>query len=580
MQGLLIYLNKCRLPLFLLATLSLFQLTGCSPEPERPAGTPSIGEVPGGAELTAEPVTGDWLVRRLQAEPDTLNFITSTDAYSSEIQAEVFETLIIRDPRTLEYAPLLAESWEESDDHLQYTFKIREGVKWHNGEPLTAEDFIFSYNTMMNPAVRSAHLKGYYKDVEGIEKIDEFTIRFTMKEPYALALEKLGALPVVPKSVYGPDIETEEALTSTDFARAFNDHEMNRHPIGTGPYKFQQWKTNSEIVLERDPQWWGYEAGRPAYVDRIIFKISTDSTTALQQLQAGQLDMMNRFEKTQWVRQLDTPRFKEQFNKYEFYTPSYSYIGWNSLKPYFADSRVRRAMTHLVDREKFVEKVLFGLGTVVSSNFFFKSPYSSPEIEPWPYNPAEAVRLLDEAGWVDSNGDGIRDKDGVKFSFTFKLPADSKNGQRIAALLQEELEKIGIEMKIQSLEWATYLQDIQKKDFDCCAMSWSMPWSVDLYQIWHSDSAGEQGSNYVSFKNEEADEIVIALRRTFDEQKRIELCHRFHEIVHEEQPYTFMYASAETMAVDKRFRGVETFPIRPGFIMDEWWVPKAEQRYP
>ncbi len=157
---------------------------------------------------------------------------------------------------------------------------------------------------------------------------------------------------------------------------------------------------------------------------------------------------------------------------------------------------------------------------------------------------------------------------------------DSRNAEKIANLLREELLKQGIRMEFKKLEWATFIQGRASEEFRRVTLQWSMPWSVDLYQLWHSSSAGPNGSNYVSFIHEEADEIIVKLRRTFDEQERIRLCHRFHAIVHEEQPYTFMYCGTELMAVDKRFQDVETFRIRPGYDCTEWWVPKAMVRYP
>lgn len=547
-------------------------LLSCSPAKQgETAGGGSSGqssEEELSAESVQQPVTGDWLVQRLQAEPDTLNPIVGTDAYESLVNGYIHESLVTRDERTLEFKPVLAQSWDESEDHLVYTFYLRKGIKWHNGSPFTAHDVVYSYERIMDPEVLAAHLRGYYQDIEKVEALDDYTVRFTFSRVFHLSFEIAGGITIVCKDAF-------------DDGQNFNEHPVGRSPIGTGAYRFKEWVTGQEIVLERDPNYWGKERiGETAYVDSIIFRITPDATTALQQLRAGQLDMMTRILPIHWVRQLSEPSFTEEYNKFEFYVPSYSYIGWNTTRPFFADKRVRQAMTHLVDREKFVDKVLFGLAKVVSGPFFFQSPYTNPEIEPWPYDPRKAVALLEEAGWVDSDGDGIRDRDGTPFEFTFLIPVASKNAEKIGTLLKEELEKVGIIMDIRRLEWATFISDVQKKDFDAVTMAWSQPWSVDLYQIWHSESAEENGSNYISFKNEEADELIMELRRTFDKQRQIEICHRFHEIVHEEQPYTFMYCGAELMAVDKRFQDVETFRIRPGYDPTEWWAPREMQKYP
>lgn len=559
-----LFLARFYLWMFLLGSSALV-LFSCGADDRSQSRTVSVADE--SIEHTAgEPEYGDWLVMRVQAEPGTLNPITATDAYERIVNSLVYESLTERDFRTLEWKPVLAESWETSPDHLVHTFYLRRDVRWHNGEPFTAKDILYSFERMRDPSVMAAHLRGYYQDVEKLEALDDYTVRFTFSTEYYLSFESAAGLPIVPQSVF-------------DDGQDFNTHPASRSPVGTGPYRFREWRTGQEIVVERNPDYWRKEAGKQGYVDRVVYRIATDPTTALQMLRAGQLDMMTRFQQVQWARQTSSPQFTEKFHKFEFYVPEYSYVGWNSLRPFFADKRCRRAMTHLFDREAFVEKVLYGLGHVVSGNLFFKSPYYDSSIEPWPYDPAEARRLLDEAGWVDSDGDGIRDKDGVRFAFTFTIPAASKNAERIATLLKEELDQVGILMDIERLEWALFIEKIQQKRYDASTMAWSLPWSVDLYQVWHSTSAGPNGSNYVSFIHEEADQIIEELRNTFDEDKRIELCHRFHRIVHEEQPYTFLWCSAELMAVDKRFQDVETFRTRPGYDIREWWVPSTMRKF-
>ncbi len=518
-----------------------------------------------------QPVTGDWLLRSLRTEPGTLNPIVATDFSESLINGgmsgHIYETLIYRDPRTLKFEPLLAESWEESPDHLTYKFHLRQDVRWHNGTPFTASDILYSYERIRDPKVKAAHLRSYYQNVERLEALDDFTVRFTFSKPEYPSFEAAGSIPIVCKSVF-------------DDGQDFNTHPAGRSPVGTGPYKFKSWTTGQEIVLERNPEYWGEAIGRGGHVDRIVFRLAQDPTTALQMLKAGQIDVLTDIRAVQWAKQMSSKSFEEKFNKFKFHTPQYSYIGWNGLRPFFADKRCRRAMTQLFNREEFAEKVLYGLSEVISGGLFFQSPYYDTSIKPWPYDPEAARRLLDEAGWVDHDGDGIRDKDGAKFEFTFSLPVESKDGEKIATLLKEELEKVGIIMHIEKQEWALFIERVHEKNFDATTLRWMSPWSVDLFQIWHSSSAGPGGSNAISYNNPEVDQIAEALRSTFDEEERIKLCHRFHRIVHEEQPYTFLFCDAELMAVDKRFEGAQTFRIRPGYELLEWWVPKALQKYP
>ncbi|MEA3364608.1 MAG: ABC transporter substrate-binding protein, partial [Candidatus Hydrogenedentes bacterium] len=270
-------------------------------------------------------------------------------------------------------------------------------------------------------------------------------------------------------------------------------------------------------------------------------------------------------------------RFEAQFNKFSYYAPSYTWVGWNARKPQFSDKLVRRAMTMLLNREQIADYIYHKLAIVVTGNFFIDSPEYNGDIEPWPFDPPQARKLLEECGWIDTNGDGIRDKHGVDFRFEMLIVNAPIRYEQIATVFQEELKRAGIEMTIRPLEWATFTQSLDARKFDACMLGWSMPPDPDPYQVWHSSQAGS-GSNYVAFNNPEADRIIEDARETFDREKRIQLYRRFHEIVHEEQPYTFLFCPKNLLAVDKRFHGIVMYPFGPD--SEEWWVPKKLQRYP
>ena len=245
-------------------------------------------------------------------------------------------------------------------------------------------------------------------------------------------------------------------------------------------------------------------------------------------------------------------------------------------KPWFKDRRVRQAMTMLIDRKTILDKLLFGLGTIVTGNFYINSPDYNKNIKPYPYDPGKAVKLLEEAGWTDHDGDGIRDKDGIPFSFEFLISAGSKFAEQLATIMQESLKNVGIKMSIRKLEWAVFIQKIQSRDFDACTLGWSLGWESDPYQVWHSSQA-KSGSNFVGFVNPEADRIIEMARREFDPEKRHKLYHRFHKILHIEQPYTFLFTMKALVAVSKRFQNVNVYPM--GLNPREWWVPLKMQRY-
>jgi peptide/nickel transport system substrate-binding protein len=491
------------------------------------------------------------LVWHLGAEPDTLNPLTATDAYSSRINSYIYETLIRRDNETLELIPELAESWTISSDKLLYTFKLRRDVYWQDGEPFNADDVVYSYKTLQDPKVDDPHLKVYYRDIEKVTKIDDYTVQFKYNRPYFLALEFCGGMPILPQHVF-------------DDGTDFNKHPAGRAPVGTGPFIFVRWDTNRAVVLKQNKNYWG----KKPEIDEILFKIIQDQTVALQVLKKGEMDLMG-LRPIQWARQTESEKFNSMFQRLEYYTPSYSYIGWNLRRPYFQDKMVRRALTMLIDREKILEKLYFGLGKIVTGNFYIFGPYYNKNIKPWPYDPEKAKKILDQAGWSDHDGDGIRDKDGVPFAFDFLVTAGARARINFVTIVKEDFKKAGIDVTIRQLEWSTFLKNLHDRDFDATTLGWAMGVEADPFQLWHSTQI-EQGSNYVGFDNKEADKIIERARVEFNKEKRTKMYHRFHEILHEEQPYTFLYCLASLVVVDRRFTNVKAYPL--GIDPREWKI--------
>jgi len=538
-----------------LAAVLLCGVVAACTKPTPPAPT-TASAVP--ETIPGEPTDGDWLITRLSDEPDHLNPLTATSMYAWYIYSQIFDSLLDRDNETLDIIPKVAEEWTISDDHLTYTFKLRKDVLFTDGVPLTANDVKFTFDTVMAPTTDAARLRNYYQDVERCEVVDDYTVRFTCKKPYFKHLGMLGGLPILPKHIYG---EGE-----------FNTHPYNRKPLGSGPYVFEKWETGRQIVLVRNEQYWG----KKPHILKRLYNVITDINAAFQVLERQELDEME-LNPELWVNQAAKPSFEANFNKYQWYQADFSYIGWNMRLPQFKDKMVRRALTMLLDRKTILETIFYGLRRQVSGNFFIDSPEYDSSIEPWPFDPAQAKQLLDTAGWVDSDNDGVRDKDGVALKFELLIRAASPTTEQVATVYQEELKRAGIAMSIRPLEWATFIQSVQDRRFEAMMLGWGgSVVEQDPYQIWHSSQA-EKGSNYVDFRNEEADKIMEKARLEFDEDKRVEMYHRFHAILHEEQPYTFLYCPMTLDAVAKRVYNVKIYP--DGVDRIEWWVPTNLVRY-
>ena len=569
-------------------------LLGCGERSEiESREAPSVGS----ATELGKPVTGDWLLIHMLGDPEQLNPLTSSDGNSSEVLSFIFESLLTRDSRTLELKPYIALSRPEiSSDKLTYTFRIRRDVYFQDGRPLTGEDVLFSVKAIKCPFVNAPFLRVYFNALIDAQLIDPYTIRMTMKEPYFLNESVLGGITLLPRHYYDPEnllknISVRDLIqdpkTLPDEVRRFGDNfnrNYSRAPMGSGPFKFNQWKTGREVELIRDGKYWGdgKEGIDQAYVNRVKFRIINNEDAALVTLKSGSLDFIDRLTPVQHVRGTSSDRFKRQFKKLEYFYPYYSYLGWNNDHPIFSDKRVRQAMTYLTDRKQILKTVMFGLGEVVDSPIYIFRPEYDKTLHSYPYDPGKAMALLKEAGWGDTDRDGILDKviDGTKvpFRFEFKIPSGAAVSKSISLVLQDELKRYGIAASVRELDWTIFLSDVKNHKFDVVLMAWGMQASEpDAYQIWHSSQAANKGSNHISYRNKRVDKILEDYRREFDPQKRIGLYREFQRILSDEQPYTFLFARKYVSAVHRRFEGVEIYPN--GLKPSEWWVPRSRQAY-
>ncbi len=555
----------------LVALACVFLMVDCTRPPargkpqrdERDLAREEAGDVLTSVPAAGDPVDGDYLIRSLNSEPATLNPLTAVDVASGTVTEWIHETLIQRNPKTLDYEPMLAKSWEVSSDHLSYTFHLREDVHWHDGQPFSADDVIYSFERIKDRAVDAAHLRVYYVDVDRYEKIDRYTVRCVYSKPYFLALDVCGTIPLVPRHVYAgaPD---------------FNTHPANRAPVGTGPMKFARWETGRIIELEENPAYWGE---RKLHFRKLVFKVITDSAVALQVFKEGEIDMVG-LTPEQWVRQVHSKRFRRRANRLVFDYPSYSYIGWNLRRAPFDDRRVREALTYLMPREELARTVYHGFARVICSPIFYLTPYYDRTLKCRPFDPAKARSLLEQAGWRDSDQDGWLDRRGEKFRFELLMTGNNAVGEQIATTYKEELARAGIDMAIRRLEWAAFLERVQQWAFDAAMLGWALSVDPDPYQLWHSSQADiKRSSNFIGFKNSEVDRLLELNRRTFDRTRRIELLREFQRIIFREVPYTFLFSSRALVAVDRRISNIHFYAPAPCYDLREWFVPADLQRY-
>jgi peptide/nickel transport system substrate-binding protein len=556
-------------------------------------------------EPQGPPVRGDWMVLHLLADPENLNPLTSSDAGASTVMSRIFPSLLTLDNETLAQRPVIAaELPEVSDDKLTYTFKLRPDATFADGAPVTAEDFLFTLKAIKNRAVLAPHYRNYLASVEGAVAVDDHTLRIDLREPYFRNNLVLGGLSPLPRHYYDPegliaeisvaemdqwdDLAAEHRSRAEKFAKQFNQ-DFHRRPMGAGAFEIRDPEndivTGEKIVLKRRDDFWAPDdpVYGDAWVDRIVFRVINDQEASLVAFKSGDLDVIG-LTPLQYKRpDTDSARFNERAAKHVGMRPAYSYIGWNQERPIFQDPRLRRALGYFVDKDAIIEKVLYGLGMPVESPIYIERVEYNHGLPAHVFDPELGKTLLAEAGWADSDGDGVLDKeiDGERVPLRFEIISNSGNGIRKAVGLTviDEMKRAGIDASFREIDWSIMLSKVKNFDYDAVILGWAMGVTPpDAYQVWHSSQAVAGGSNHVAFKNAEVDEILEDYRTEFDEAKRIEMYNRFQEILHEQQPYTFLFLQKSITSWDRRFAGVTWYPSG-STDQGEWWVPAELQKY-
>jgi len=506
----------------------------------------------------AAPVHGDTIIEASIGEPSNLLPVLASDSASSDINSLVYNGLVRYD-KNLKLEGELAESWDVSEDGLTITFHLRPGVKWHDGTPFTSADVLFTYRLYTDPKTPTAYAEAY-RQVSRAEAPDPLTFRVVYEKPYAPALASWG-LAIHPKHL----LEGVEITKSP----------LSRQPVGTGPYRFVEWKSGEKVVLEANSD---YFEGQP-FIHRVVYRIIPDLSAQFFELQAGGLDLMG-LTPIQYKTQTDTPAFNRQFNKYRYLAFGYTYLGYNLRNPLFQDRRVRQALSYAINKQEIIEGVLLGLGKAATGPYKPDTWFYNPDVMKYPYDPEKARILLAEAGWKDENGDGILEKEGKPFAFTIITNQGNDLRAKTGEIIQRRFKEVGIDVKLRVIEWASFLKEfINPGNFDATILGWSGGPEPDQYNIWHSSKTGPRELNFIHFRNAEVDDLLEQGRRTFNQEERKRIYGRFQEILAEEQPYTFLYVGDALPVVAKRFRGIEPAPagIRYNFI--KWYVPKSEQKY-
>lgn len=502
---------------------------------------------------------GDAIVCASIGEPSNLIPMLASDSASHDISGLIYNGLIKYDT-DLTLTGDLAESWEISADNLSITFHLKKDIIWEDGAPFTAHDVYFGFKTITDPKTPTAY-SGDFMQVKIATVVDSHTFKVTYEKPFAPALSSWGNMVVLPRHLLENKDITKSPLT--------------RKPLGLGQFKLIKWQSGDKLILQSNPD---YFQGKP-YLNNYIYKIIPDISTQFLELQTGSIDMMS-LNPLQYSRQTNTAYFKENYQKYKYPTFVYTYLGFNFKHPPFQDKRVRQAIAYAINKKELIEGILFGLGKVSTGPYVPDTWAYNNNVKKYTYDPVKSKQLLKASGWSDTDNDGILDKKGKSLEFTIITNQGNASRLKTATIIQWRLEMVGIKVNILVLEWSTFINErIDTKRFEAVLLGWGIGLDPDQYDIWHSSRTGEKEFNFISYNNNEVDQLLEQGRRTFDQEKRKDIYYKFQEILAEEVPYIFLYVPYALPIVSKRIKNIKPEPIGISYNLNKWYAPKTLQKH-
>lgn len=514
---------------------------------------------------------GGEFKNNLGQAPTTLNPLTSSDAYASEVQSMIMEGLLTKNPDTREWEPALAKEWTISKDQKVFEFTLRDGVKWHDGKPLTAEDVKFSFDAIMDPKdkYKTAHLKPYYENIKSVEISGPNKIKFTVGTPYFNNFTVAAGLTVVPMHLYkSPSKEQEKVL--------------NRTIVGTGPYMLKEFDRSKRIVLTANPNWWGRTVPSMKGIHNfqtITMRFIQDSTIAIRSIENGEIDFLG-LTPDEYVQKAVGPKWGKTVQKVKAenkQVTGYGFVGFNLTNPMFKSVKVREAMVHLFDRKKLIEKLLFNLSIPATGPLYQQSDYADTSVKALEFDPKLALKKLTEDGWKDTDGDRILDKmiDGKKVKLSFTILEPLPDFVRFLTGFQEDAKKAGVDVQIKVVEWNAFIKLLDERKFEAVRLAWGggdLDW--DPKQIWHSESIANSGSNFVGYNNPKVDKLIDESRLLMDKKARVTKLREVYRTIAADVPYIFLFNNKFRLYANSSRMSKEKDVYMYAIGNEYWWISK------
>ncbi|MCB9334849.1 MAG: hypothetical protein H6586_01755 [Flavobacteriales bacterium] len=543
------------------------------------------------------------VIAHISSNPDGLHPFNDNSGNRTYIFNYTQQTLVKMDLVKLEIVPFLIKSMPEvSEDGLEYTYELKEGIKWNDGTPFTVDDVIFTTKIQLCPLTNNTQVRGNYTSViESVRKHPENPNKFIMraKSLHVSNMEIYVEIYMQQKSYWDPkgvlDNLTFEQISDPNFQASeeltnwfngFNSGDNSYKPeklVGLGPYQITEFVVGSYITLEKKKDWYGDtntdDLAMQNFPDKIIFKIVQDDAASYLAIKNQQIDVSTWLGTTKLIKLQELDYFNDSYYSDFLDQYSYSYIGLNmkpdgvEFKPYFTDKKVRRAIAHLVPVDEIIDVIVQGKAIRQIANISPLKKSYNHDLKLIDFDLEKAKQLLDEAGWKDTDGDNIRDKvvNGEKLQFSFKLSymSGSAATKETALMIKEEMYKAGIDAVPFPMDFTLFYKNAMDHKFDAMMGAWggSAGYS-DPVQLWHTESWANKGSNFTGFGDAESDSLLHLANTSLDETKHINALKALQKKIYDEQPYVFMYSVKRKIAIHKRFDNANMYNEKPGVALN------------
>ena len=509
---------------------------------------------------TSPSTQGGTLIDAMTGEPSTLIYMVAGESASAAVTANIFNKLL-KYNANLDLEGELVERWQISSDSKTITFTLKPNLQWADGKPLTSQDVMFTWQAVTNEKTASPYASDYQL-VKNATAPDPRTFIVTYDQAYAPALDSWAGLQILPKHL----LENQD-LHTTAFARK---------PIGSHFYQLDKWNSGENIKLSKNPKSVLGEANIAQLVTRII----PDNSAQFLELMADNIDSMG-LDPIKYSRIIPSrPELQEKLALYKELGNSYTYMGFNLKHQPFDDLRVRLAINYAIDKQEIIDGVYLGLGINIASPYKPGTRWSNPTLKPYTYDVQKAKTLLKEAGFEDTNGDGILERDGKPFSFEI-LTNQNKEREKSAVLIQRRLREVGIDVQIRAIEWASFISRfIKTGDFDAVILGWGLGLDPDQFNIWHSSQQQPGQFNFIGYQNAKVDRLLELGRVELDPNKRMAIYHEFSRVLFEDSPIIYLSAGYGLTAIHKRVKGIQS-PVPPagvGYDAHQWYIPESLRR--